>query len=77
LIDLRDQSDNHWNAPRTPWSGEAETVGIDLTLDENVDAVLIASPEDPRARELAFKTTATGIHVESPIAGPWTSVVVR
>jgi dextranase len=77
LIDLRDQSDARWNAPRTPWSGDAETIGIDLPMDHDVERVLIASPDYPRARELAFKTTANGIHVEVPIVGPWTTVAAR
>jgi dextranase len=77
LIDLRDQSDDRWNTARTPWSSGMSTIELTILIDENVDSVLIASPEDPRAHELSFESTATGIRVEVPISGTWTTVVAK
>jgi dextranase len=77
LIDLRDQTDDKWNASRTPWSGGVEIIGIDLAINADAESVLIASPENPRVRELAFEMIPNGIHVEVSIKGPWTTLVVR
>jgi dextranase len=77
LIDLREQSDTRWNTARSPWSREPQTINVELPISERVERVLIASPEDPVLRELPFQTTENGIEIDVPVAGPWTSVVMR
>jgi len=79
LIDLRDQSATLWNAARTPWQGGPEPVRIEISLEETISTALIVSPDAHHGRAVSIDfTQANGVVViEAPIAGPWTTIVLR
>ncbi|MFL5758745.1 MAG: glycoside hydrolase family 66 protein [Thermomicrobiales bacterium] len=77
LVDFRGQSDDRWNAPRTPGSRDPETITLDLPTTSSIVRAFVISPEEPTLRDLSAQPTAAGISVDVPIAGPWTTVVVR
>lgn len=79
LIDLRNQSDTRWNAPKTPWHGNEPTVRFTVSVDAPIVSALIASPDANHGgtQSIEFEQSGGAIRVNAPIAGPWTTLVLK
>jgi dextranase len=79
LIDLRNQTETLWNAPRAPWRDGGERVLVEIPIADRVTGALIASPDanHGKAAELAFTQSGDLLKIHAPISGPWTTLVLQ
>ena len=79
LIDLRNQTETRWNAPRTPWFDRGAPVVLEIPVEEPIAGAIIASPDANHGKTTEITSIQTGgvVTIDAPIAGPWTTIVLK